>query len=217
MKLLSNSNGKVDKEACASRVAGITLALPGRLPIDVARKIAIFVVHEECTEERKSRVLDEMRGVCKIRTMTEHYENGDRYVGDCRNGQRHRGTYHFQHGDSFRGLWVCDDLHRTFSYSYANRDKYKGHMHTYHHPHGRGKMCPHGRGEMCYANGDVYKGYWSYGKRNLHGTMLFANGDVYEGSWEEDRRHGKGTHYFKNGDKCEGEWSDDKHAMGHEY
>ena len=66
----------------------------------------------------------------------------------------------------------------------------------------------HGKGTYRYANGNVYKGEWRYGKYDGEGKLTFANGDEYEGSFFDGKYHGKGTCRYANGTVYEGEWQE---------
>jgi len=54
---------------------------------------------------------------------------------------------------------------------------------------------PDGFGTMKYANGDLYVGDFSDGKREGKGSCIFANGDKWEGGWSNDAldANGNGT------------------------
>lgn len=70
----------------------------------------------------------------------------------------------------------------------------------------------HGHGDMIYANGELYHGAWTNGKRGgsssdlKFGKMLFSNDDRYEGEWSDDKIHGSGTMHFANGNIYKGIW-----------
>ena len=50
---------------------------------------------------------------------------------------------------------------------------------------------PMAEGEMTYANGDVYNGKWTRGKRHGEGEFTLANGDKYLGNWIGGEKHGE--------------------------
>ena len=58
---------------------------------------------------------------------TYTYAEGDKYVGEWRNGNRHgQGTYTYANGDKYVGEWEDSNKHGQGTYTYANGDKYVG-------------------------------------------------------------------------------------------
>jgi hypothetical protein len=56
-----------------------------------------------------------------------------------------------------------------------------------------------------------YRGEFSHGKRNGHGTMMMIDGDIYKGVWLNGEKHGKGTYFEKKTNYFyEGEWKHNK-------
>jgi hypothetical protein len=43
-----------------------------------------------------------------------------------------------------------------------------------------------GKGVYKFANGDMYTGNFTNGKKNGVGKYNYANGDIYEGEWKND-------------------------------
>ena len=90
-----------------------------------------------------------------------------------------------------------------------------------------------GRAEIYSANGDIYIGYISNGKKNGEGhfiwgddgssysgafsdnmkngfgTYMFSDGSIYEGEYVNDIKHGKGKFIWANGDMYEGDYEGD--------
>ena len=60
--------------------------------------------------------------------VTETYSNGDRYVGDIKNGMRHGfGTYYWTNeGVSYKGKWKKDEAHGQGIFTYSDGGTYEG-------------------------------------------------------------------------------------------
>lgn len=54
---------------------------------------------------------------------------------------------------------------------------------------------PHGNGTMMYTNGDIFKGYFTYGKRRYNGIVTRPDGYMFKGEYHNDKRDGIGTIY----------------------
>lgn len=54
---------------------------------------------------------------------------------------------------------------------------------------------PHGNGTIMYQNGDIYKGYFTYGKRRYKGVVTRPDGYMFQGEYFNDKRNGIGTIY----------------------
>lgn len=159
---------------------------------------------------------------------THNYANGDKYVGDWVDGQRHgQGVLTYATGNEYVGGWKYDKRHgqgilhvvddHVFNYAYdgewmehkksgygtltyADGDKYVGEFKD-----GSG----HGQGTFIYANGDKWVGELSYDKRHGQGTHTYANGDTYVGKYKDGLRHGEGTFTYANGSVLVGIWERD--------
>ncbi len=128
---------------------------------------------------------------------TGTFSNGDKYVGEYKDGNRNGlGTFYNQGESQFKG------------------DKYVGEF--------KGGQF-NGQGTYTSANGDEYGGQFKDNYFNGQGTYYFqANnrfkGDKYVGEYKDGKRNGQGTYTFANGNKHVGEWMDDKpNGQGIEY
>ena len=100
-------------------------------------------------------------------------------TGNCFDGN---GSYLFENGDLYNGLWKKGIPNGYGVYEFVNGDVYKGAWNG-------GLM--HGRGTYRYNNGDKYIGAWEDGK--MHGRGHFhweLTGDLmtnakYEGYFKE--------------------------------
>ena len=153
------------------------------------------------------------------------YSNGERYVGEYRNGQPDgQGTYRLANGDKYVGEFKGGAPHGRGTLTSANGDKYVGEFKDG-APHGRvtltsangGKYVGEfkdgyidGKGTYTYSSGDKYVGQFEDGKRNGQGTLTYANGDKYVGEFKDNKRNGQGTLTQTDGSKYVGEFRDGK-------
>jgi hypothetical protein len=129
--------------------------------------------------------------------------NGNKYVGEFRNGKRNgQGTYFFLadnrfKGDKAVGEWKDDKMHGQGAYTNAIGNKYVGEIRN-------GKK--NGQGTHTFAVGDKAAGEWKDDKMHGQGTYNFAKtGNIYVGEFRNGKRHGQGTHTFASGNKYVGE------------
>ena len=85
------------------------------------------------------------------------FVNAQCTTGNCFDGN---GTYLFENGDLYNGLWKKGIPNGYGVYEFANGDVYKGAW--------KGGLMD-GRGTYTYANGDKYIGAWKDGKMNGRG------------------------------------------------
>ena len=159
---------------------------------------------------------------------TRYYDDGDRYEGECNDGQRHgQGTSYGADGSViYKGEWNHGYKHgQGTMYDADGSVIYKGEWY---------KNERHGQGTYYWTDGSRYEGEFKsgkpsyrryphldrqqYGQRHGQGTHFYANGDRYEGEWKDNEKHGQGTHFYANGARYEGEWKDNKaHGQGTSY
>ena len=115
--------------------------------------------------------------------------DGDRYVGEYRNGKPHgKGTMYYESGShlkSYNGEWV--------------------------------NGIREGKGTLIWTDGRRYEGQWYNDKKQGKGTFYWANGDRYVGDWANDNFEGYATIYRADGSidckgryvngKAEGNWT----------
>jgi len=170
------------------------------------------------------------------------YANGNKFVGKWSYDEYSEGVLTFANGNKYEGKWDKGgwDSGRAYRKAIFYRgtilykddagNQYEGEYYRI----ARYTENPiiadsyHGQGAMRYANGDVYIGWWSYGKKSgsgaLNGTMNYANGDFYIGAWIADKKT-RGTMNYANGDVYIGSFDNDKksgtgrmkYANGDEY
>lgn len=125
------------------------------------RKIIGFIVFL-CVVAANQVSAQCISGNCYEGRGTFRFENGDEYDGLWLNGQPDgQGKYTWKNGDFYRGNWIAGKMDGRGFYKYANGDKYTGEFRD-------NKMD--GRGHFYWDNpGDVmnnakYEGYWQDGK-----------------------------------------------------
>ncbi|KAL9179048.1 hypothetical protein ACHAXT_000090 [Thalassiosira profunda] len=136
---------------------------------------------------------------------TIHYDNGDVYEGEVKDGRRNgKGVCRYADGCVYDGEWK-DDLHQWGTMSGIN-GAYKGEWKD-------NKM--HGTGIFVSSSGDVYEGEFEQGTFWGKGTNKWKDGQSYSGDHKEGKAHGRGTLVWKNGHVYEGEWVEGKqHGRG---
>ena len=113
-------------------------------------------------------------GDCENGKGTYIWENGDRYSGAFKDGERNgKGTYTDQHGNFYIGEWKDNKYHGQGIWQSADNDF-------------------------------RYKGEYKDGKRDGQGTFTFrdeGNGKFvgYVGEWKNDQEHGIGMYVNKEG------------------
>lgn len=71
-----------------------------------------------------------------------------------------------------------------------------------------GHYTPHDFGTIRYKNGWVYRGWWSYGRKQGQGTLTSDNGRVWKGQWQAGQLS-KGTFSDAEGSEYEGNFGED--------
>ena len=95
--------------------------------------------------------------------------------GDCENGW---GTYRWDNGDQYEGLWKDGQKQGAGTTTYVNGDKYSGHWEN---------DKKNGWGTYTWASGRKYAGQWKDGNREGQGTEYDAEGSIaLQGKWEND-------------------------------
>mgnify|MGYP002397424274 CR=1 FL=1 len=148
-----------------------------------------------------------VKGDCQNGYGTFHYANGNRYIGEFKDGCPHgQGILYCANGNKYLGHWEKNWRQGEGRYVFNEGHEYLGQFH-------RNQF--HGKGTMRYANGDSYEGAWAQNLPNGHGTYAFRSGDRYEGQFADGRFSGGGTMYYRDGSRFTGRWrSSKKHGPG---
>jgi hypothetical protein len=163
-----------------------------------------------------------IKGDCFNGYGTFLYTNGNRYVGDFRQGDPHgRGILYFANGNKYLGNWQKSYREGDGKFIFNEGHEYTGQFRQ-NQFHGKGIMAynngdtydgdwknnrPNGLGKYIFHSGDRYVGLFLNGKFDGEGTMFYKDGSKYTGSWRNSRKHGWGTFYDASGNKHPGEWS----------
>ena len=158
------------------------------------------------------------------------YENGDKYIGQIKNGKKHgKGIMHYADKSTYDGEWFNDLKNGHGIQNLANGDRYEGNFKnnlmdgygTYTFKNGRiyegqfVKDVMEGKGRYKFTTGNEYIGEFQRGLFNGNATFMYSNGDRFEGQYKNGKKSGKGIYYFKTGEKFEGEWlKDERHGEG---
>ncbi len=170
-----------------------------------------------------------IKGNCINGKGTFTWDNGSKYVGEFKDGQRHgQGTFTFSGLDIYVGEWKNDRENGQGTKTWEDGSEYVGEfkdgdmiegVHTWpggdkyvgEFKNGRG----HGHGTYTWSlseefAGDKYVGEWKNGLMHGQGTKTWNDGSEYVGPWKNGERHGQGTITLANGCIDNGIWEADK-------
>ena len=104
--------------------------------------------------------------------------NGDKYLGDWKNGRKHGwGTYTYSNGQKYVGDWEKDKRHGEGTHTFPSGNEYIGDWKD---------STMHGQGTLAWANGNKYVGHWKNNTMHGQGTFTWADGSTTTGIWEMD-------------------------------
>ena len=165
---------------------------------------------------------------------TLNYSNGDKYIGEYKNGGADGKGIYTHDGHRYIGEFKNDSLTGKGLMTYAGGDIFFGEVNDGARVNGR----------YFWENGDTYVGEWQNDLENGYGILTYSGGDIEEGIWKDGvfQYESKGSnneellpdcpsnvdvvwhncfgiHTFTNdewkGDKYVGEWKDDTlHGLG---
>ena len=120
---------------------------------------------------------------------TYTYANGDKYVGEHRDGKAHgHGTYTFSDGEKYIGEYRDDERHGQGTNTWPDGEKYVGEWKD-DKKHGQGTYTWSRNAETYVAGlpaaGSEYVGQWRDDTFGGYGTMFWANGEVWVGQFRE--------------------------------
>lgn len=169
----------------------------------------------------------------KTRGTEADFSNGDRYIGDLKEGKRHghgkswesknvctlacshgavpshAGVYYYGSGDKYTGTWKLGKQEGHGVYEYANGDRYVGEWLDGKH---------HGAGSYHFVSGKVFQGSYKLGVPSGHGVFLYTNGEKLDGEWNGSAYPDHGIYSYANGDRYGGSWQQGKkHGIGTYY
>ncbi len=139
-----------------------------------------------------------IQGDCRDGYGTFVHANGDRYVGDFRDGQPHgKGILYARSGNKYLGDWDMSRREGTGRMIFR-----EGHVYT--GAFSRDQF--HGQGRMDFANGDRYEGQWKQNRPHGKGIYTYRNHAWYEGSFENGCFQGEGIFHHRDGSRIQGIW-----------
>ena len=168
-----------------------------------------------------------VEGDCLNGQGTKILSNGDKYVGQYKDGTRHgQGTYTFNSlGHKYVGQYKDGKMNGQGTYFLSDGSKWYEGQWKDGKMHGQGTKTEkgqkyvgqlkdskkHGQGTMIVNAGNKYVGQWKDDKIHGQGTLTYNNGDKYVGEFKDDKMHGQGTYFLSDGrKKYEGEWKDNR-------
>jgi len=161
-------------------------------------------------------------GDCVNGQGTMKYDNGSKYVGEFKDGNRNgQGTYTRPDGNECVGQWKDDKYISKYATAVYSGECISGDCNN-----GQGTMRfsdgseyvgnfkdnkANGKGKYTWPDSSTYLGQFKDGKANGQGTYTFSSdGTKYEGQWEDGNRNGQGTMTRPDGTKYIGQWKDGK-------
>jgi hypothetical protein len=134
---------------------------------------------------------------------SQTYNNGDKYVGEYKNGTRNgQGTETFANGQKYVGEYKNGARNGQGTFTFPNGDKYVG---EYKNDKRNGQFT------VTYNNGDTYVGEFKNDQKDGQGTYTFSDGRKYVGEYKGSRRNGQGVFLYANGKiGRSGVWKDGK-------
>lgn len=137
-----------------------------------------------------------------VEETTQIYDNGEKYIGDVRNGSRDGfGIYYFSNGSTYEGYWHNGRKNGEGKYSLTDGRFYEGDWEN---------DKRHGFGVFVFQDGSKYVGEWKDDKRTGTGELLFKDGSKYDGDWLGGTITGKGTLALSDGSYYSGDWKNNK-------
>jgi hypothetical protein len=157
-------------------------------------------------------------GDCVNGKGTYIFDNGEKYIGDIKNGQREgKGTYYFGSGEWYSGDWSKNQRNGQGINYFPDGEKYEGNWKN---------DLRHGYGTHTYLDGKTKTGMWELGRfvgsgnnnygcisgncDNGYGVFRWQDGQKYVGTFKNKLRYGKGTNYWPDGKIYEGVWLNDQ-------
>ena len=135
------------------------------------------------------------------------FSNGDKYVGDYKNGKRSgKGVYYYFKGQKYEGEYKNNQPNGQGTLTFANGERHEGFYKD-------GKL--NGKGKIFFTSGSVYEGEFVEDKASGQGTYVFgvdtpSPGDRYVGSFKDGKKSGLGTFFHSNGNVYVGEHKNDQ-------
>ena len=142
---------------------------------------------------------------------TYNWDNGDKYVGEFKDGSFHgQGTHTSADGDKYVGEFKDDLFHGQGTMIFGPDSEWAGDKYVGEYKDNE----RNGQGTYTYANGNKYVGEFRNGGYSGQGTITFGPesewaGDKYVGEFKDGKYDGQGIYFFTNGSKWVGTWEND--------
>lgn len=146
-----------------------------------------------------------VKGDCQEGYGIYVFENGDRFEGDYKNGQRIRGRYVWHDGSYYDGEWKDGKSNGEGRQVFADGTRFEGSF-------ANDKF--HGKGVLTQDDGTVIVGTWNMGVLTGTAIVNYASGDRYIGEFVDNKRNGPGITYYLKGGELRGEWRNDEYVSG---
>ncbi|MDB3966741.1 hypothetical protein N9399_03210 [Porticoccaceae bacterium] len=128
--------------------------------------------------DRNSSEIGCVDGDCSNGEGTYLSSNGDRYIGQWKDGKKHgQGIYKRPDGRTYIGQFKYDNATGQGSYTWTNGKKYVGDWKNNKY---------NGYGTLIEPDGLKYIGEFKNDKKHGSGTLFFPNGDRMKGRWNDD-------------------------------
>lgn len=132
------------------------------------------------------------------------YEDGGKYVGQVRNGQREGEGFWTTTGEQYEGQWKADLQHGVGKHKWSDGRVYDGQF-------SKGRFSGHGKMVWNTSRGQLmYEGGYEDDLKHGRGRFEWADGRTYDGQWVGGKRHGTAMYTNAQGEQREGQWEEDK-------
>jgi hypothetical protein len=181
-----------------------------------------------------------IEGDCENGKGTYIYSDGEKYIGEHKNGNPHgQGTYNYADGSIYVGEWKENERDGKGTYIYPSGAKYIGDwredymwgtgIYTF-EDGSTAKVkaqlnefiaicyegdCENGPGILVNEKEWQYDGNFKDGKYHGQGILIIPNGNEYVGEFKNGKINGYGVYTWPDGSSYKGEWLDEKyHGYG---
>jgi len=127
------------------------------------------------------------------------YSDGERFMGQMRDGAKTRGVSEYPDGRRYDGEWANGERNGQGSMSYPDGDRYEGQWKD---------SLFHGQGTLVTKSGTRREGQWELDLMNGKGIEINVRGFRFEGSYVNGKRTGHGVMTWSDGERREGDWTD---------
>ena len=120
----------------------------------------------------------ECKGNCVNGTGTMEWPNGDKYVGEWKDGKIHGvGTLTWANGIKYVGDWKNGIEDGKGTVTWPDGTKYVGERYN---------AKAEGQGTFIWPNGDMYFGEWKNDRMHGIGKMTYSHGHSFKARWENN-------------------------------